>query len=164
MSFEDRVRGSWESFQVGREPAEASPDVEAPAAEPSRPSAVTGTFIGSGALFEGTLSLKGDFCIDSDFHGALATEGTLTVGPAGSVQGDIQAREVIVEGAVVGNISARRQLILRSSARVHGDIETACLEIERHAFFQGATQMTRPYADPRPTPSEDAVAPAYNPS
>jgi cytoskeletal protein CcmA (bactofilin family) len=160
MGFEDSVRGRWKSFQVADEEPEIDPEVE----EPKTQTLDAGTFIGTGALFEGTLALKGDFCIDSEFHGALTTDGTITVGPAGSVQGDIQAREVIIEGAVVGNVAARRQLIVKANARLHGDIETACLEIEKHAFFQGSTSMTRPYADARPTPSEDAVAPAFNPS
>ncbi len=130
----------------------AAPEGERPAA------ATTGTFIGTGAQFKGTLSLKGDFAIDSDFQGSLTTDGCLTVGPAGSVEGNIQAREVIVEGAVVGNITARRQLIVRASARLHGDIETACLEIERHAFFNGRTTMTRPQADSRVSRQEEPVA------
>ena len=60
--------------------------------------------------------------------------------------GDVRAREVQVHGAVLGDISARRQLILHAGSRVHGDLETACLEIQRHAFFQGGTKMTEPQA------------------
>jgi cytoskeletal protein CcmA (bactofilin family) len=139
-----------------------------PAPEPEETPTVrqAGTFIGSGALFEGTLSLKGDFCIDSEFRGELCTEGKIVVGPGGSVVGNIRAREVEVQGAVVGNVCARRLLILHEGSRVHGDLETACLEIERHAFFQGATKMTEPQARrdetaaaARPTPST-AVLPA----
>lgn len=97
-------------------------------------------------MFEGTLKLKGDFRIDTEFRGELRTDGTVVVGPLGSIEGDIVARQVEIEGAVVGNITARRLCILRSSARLHGDIQTACVEIERHAFFQGGTRMTQPIA------------------
>ena len=164
MDLEERARGRWKSFQAGSVPNATTPDGEIPVEAAGSEASATATFIGSGALFRGTLSLKGDFCIDSEFHGALTTDGVLTVGPSGSVQGNIEARDVIIEGAVVGNIKARRQLILRKGSRLHGDIETACLEIERYAFFQGGTQMTRPASDPRPTPPEDAVAPAYRTS
>jgi cytoskeletal protein CcmA (bactofilin family) len=167
MSFEDRVRERWKTFQLGGERDGGAPDAESSAPETgaAEPAArePAGTFIGSGALFEGTLRLKGDFCIESEFRGALTTDGSVVVGPAGSVQGDIHAREVLVQGAVVGNITARRQLVLRASARVHGDVETACLEIERHAFFQGRAKMTRPQSDPRPTPPAEAVAPVIGP-
>ena len=162
MGDEWSIRGRWKSLEIGgRDPEKIAPQADA---EPDPPSEVSdvarpmaGTFIGAGALFQGTLRLKGDFCIDSEFHGCLSTEGSLTVGPSGSVEGDIRAREVIVAGAVVGDIVARSQLILRSGARLHGNVETACLEIERHAYFNGRTSMTRPHADPRPTPPKEAV-------
>lgn len=110
----------------------------------------TGTFIGSGARFEGTLHLKGDFCIDSEFHGELETDGTLTVGEEGSVEGQIRARNVEIRGAVVGDVFARRLLVLCAGARLHGDIETACLEVHRNAFFKGTTEMTHPEASRQP--------------
>lgn len=134
----DRMQWGWKSV---------SPETdEASEAEETTESRSTGTFIGAGALFEGTLSLRGDFHIDSEFRGELCTDGTIVVGPAGSIVGDVRAREVEVHGAVLGNISARRQLVLLPGSRVHGDLETACLEIRRHAFFQGGTKMTEPQA------------------
>lgn len=160
MREEWSLRRRWKSIEAGRgEPATSAPEAEADAPPEESGSAcpTAGTFIGTGALFQGTLRLKGDFCIDSEFHGCLSTNGSLTVGPSGSVEGDIRAREVIVAGAVVGDIVARSQLILRSGARLHGNVETACLEIERHAYFNGRTAMTRPHADPRPTPPHETV-------
>jgi cytoskeletal protein CcmA (bactofilin family) len=106
----------------------------------------SGTFIASGAIFEGVLTLKGDFRIDTEFRGELETDGTITVGPEGTVVGDIRAREVVIRGAVVGNVSAPRQLIVEATGKLHGDIETACLEIQKHAFFKGSISMTQPQA------------------
>ena len=70
------------------------------------------TFIAAGAHFEGTLTLKGNFRIDTEFRGELETDGTITVGPQGTVVGNIRAREVVISGAVVGNVTAPRQLIV----------------------------------------------------
>jgi cytoskeletal protein CcmA (bactofilin family) len=129
-------------------------------AAPSPTKASSGTFIASGACFEGTLSLRGDFTIDTEFQGEIETDGTITVGPEGAVVGNLRAREVVIRGAVVGNVTASRQLIVEASAKLHGDIETACLEIQKHAFFRGTTQMTQPLADRRPTYDPVAEAPA----
>ena len=123
-----------------------------------------GTFIESGAVFEGTLTLTGDFRIDTEFCGKLETNGLIIVGPLGSVVGDIRAREVIIRGAVVGNVLAPRQLVVESTGKLHGDIETACLEIQKHAFFRGNTTMTQPQAVQRlaeaaPAPPSHAPAP-----
>ena len=122
----------------------AEPDVAELDVVAQKPSGPTGTFIGSGALFEGILKLRGNFQIDSEFRGALRTDGRIVVGPSGSVEGDIDANVVEVFGAVVGDISARRELILHANSRLHGGITTACLEIERYAFFSGTTTMTEP--------------------
>ncbi|MCA9504964.1 MAG: polymer-forming cytoskeletal protein [Spirochaetaceae bacterium] len=120
-------------------------EAEAPSPAPRRPAARTlGAFMGAGARFEGNLSLKGDFYVDSEFEGELETDGGITVGPNGSIVGQIRAREVVIQGAVHGNVIAPRLLCLAAGAKLHGDIETACLEIERNAFFQGRTTMLRP--------------------
>ena len=139
-----RVQWGWKSVRT-TERAERTASKAAPP-ELTAPERPAGTFIESGALFEGTLRLRGDFRIDSEFRGELTTDGTIVVGPAGSVVGDVRAREVEIFGAVVGNVTARRQLVVHAHARLHGDIETACLEIEKYAFFRGKTSMTEPQA------------------
>ncbi len=152
MGSMDRLSSNWKTIRLGSDTASA---LSQPAGGPA-----TGTFIGSDARFEGTLRLRGDFRIDSEFRGEIKTDGTLTVGETGSVEGDIHALEVEIRGAVVGDVFARRQLIVYSGARLHGNIETACLEIQRHAFFQGTTAMTRPQASTRAA-SRDKVSPGH---
>jgi cytoskeletal protein CcmA (bactofilin family) len=135
------IRQQWDKVglakRFSRETAEGEP-------VPAEDSAPNGTFISSGAIFEGTLSLQGDFHIDTEFRGELETDGRITVGPNGSVVGDLRGREVVIQGAVVGDVTAPRQLIVEAGGKLHGDIETACLEIQKHAFFQGRTAMTLP--------------------
>lgn len=155
MSDDGALQWGWKSVKVA-----GTRDTEVEEAAPAE--AVAGTFIGSGALFEGTLQLRGDFRIDNEFRGELNTDGKITVGPSGSVVGNISAREVEVFGAVVGDVSARREVILHAGARLHGGITTACLEVARHAFFNGTTSMTEPQtrsrqpATPAPQPTESA--------
>ncbi len=139
--------GTWTRFRTPRAniaPPRVEEEPAAAADSSGRPR--SGTFIEVGAMFEGTLTLSGDFRIDNEFRGVLSTDGTVVVGPNGSIEGDIIARQVEIEGAVVGNISARRMCVVRSTGRLHGDIETACIEIEPHAFFQGGTRMIQPIA------------------
>ena len=148
MGSRDKLGSNWKTIALGSDTASA---LSQPAGGPA-----TGTFIGSDARFEGTLQLRGDFRIDSEFRGEIKTDGTLTVGETGSVEGDIHARQVEIRGAVVGDVFARRQLVVYSEARLHGNVETACLEIRRHAFFQGTTAMTRPQASTRAATSDPA--------
>ena len=150
------LQWGWKSVKVA-EPEFAESDISA-----QELSELPGTFIGSGALFEGTLKLRGNFQIDSEFRGELRTDGKVVVGPSGSVEGGINASDVEIFGAVLGDISARRELILRAGSRLHGRITTACLEIERHAFFSGTTAMTEPQTLSR-RQSRDASAVSSTP-
>ena len=159
MAGERSLRQRWNRIHVTESSSTARPDE--PDSNPVAPS-TRGTFIESGAVFEGTLRLTGDFRIDTEFRGELATDGSIIVGPLGSVVGDIRAREVVIRGAVVGNVHAPRQLVVESTGKLHGDIETACLEIQKHALFRGHTTMTQPQTiqrvveDAPPAPSRAA--------
>ena len=149
---------TWANFRLqrglmGSETLEESEDLVSQPPEPS-----PRTFFDSGAVFEGTLRLSGDFRIDSEFRGDLTTDGSIVVGPAGCVEGNIHARQVEIEGAVAGNVTARRMLVLRASGRLHGDVETACLEVERHAFFQGGTKMIQPLSNTRSSVEASSTA------
>jgi cytoskeletal protein CcmA (bactofilin family) len=144
MADYESIRRHWNRIQIADSPVGEDTDADTSTTQESRSDG--GTFIASGAVFEGTLTLKGDFRIDTEFRGELETDGTITVGPEGTVVGNIHAREVVIRGAVVGNVFAPRQLILEPTGKLHGDIETACLEIQKHAFFKGNTSMTQPQA------------------
>jgi cytoskeletal protein CcmA (bactofilin family) len=102
------------------------------------------TFVDCGAELDGTLRLREDFRIDGEFRGAIVSEASVIVGEAAALEADVSAREVIIGGAVVGNVVARRQLILRAGARLHGDVETPCLQVEKGAVLNGRTTMVRP--------------------
>jgi len=142
---------TWANFRLQRRPIGSDTLEQSQDGVAQPPDPEPRTFFDAGAVFEGTLKLSGDFRIDSEFRGDLTTDGVIIVGPSGSVEGNIEARQVEIEGAVVGNVTSRRMLILRASGRLHGDVETACFEVERHAFFQGSTKMIHPLSTARPT-------------
>lgn len=105
---------------------------------------VAATFIDHGADFVGTLRLAESFCIDGEFRGSIESESTVIVGENAGIEAHVRGRDVIVAGAVVGNVTATRQLTLRGTGRIHGDIETPSLEVERGAVLNGSTRMVRP--------------------
>lgn len=105
------------------------------------------TFICEGARFEGTLRLgRQNLRIDCEFRGEIVTDGKVVIGQGGAIESDIRAREIVIYGAVVGNVYASRSLELRAGGKLHGDIETPCLNVEPHGFFNGVTRMARPEA------------------
>ncbi len=123
------------------------------------------TFIGDGADFQGVLKIRDDFRIDGEFRGEIVCEGTVVVGEAGGIEASIRAREVVIVGAVVGDVTASRQVILRSTGRLHGDIETPCIQIDKGAVLNGRTTMARPEASLRAGAStEPATGPVATPA
>ena len=126
-----------------------------PVPEPPQPG--TGqTFIEQGAEFDGTLRLRDSFRIDSEFRGEIVSEGRVVIAESAGIEADVRAREVEIAGAMVGDVKAGRQVIIRAGGRLHGDVETPCLEVEKGAFFNGRTSMARPESALRPAADASA--------
>ena len=109
------------------------------------------TTIERGCEIEGDLRLPGALFVHGDFRGSIDCDDVVTIGHGGSVQARIRARSVVIVGSVVGDVEARRDVVLHTGARLHGDVRTPSLVIERGAFFNGRTEMApplprRPYA------------------
>ena len=124
------------------------------------------TVLGAGLVWQGSLSGSGGVRIEGTFEGQIAVKGMLVVGETGKVTCEhVRAVNVIVAGAVKGNISAQK-VEIRSSGRVWGDIVTAAFATEEGAFLRGQIRMEDAVdlgLDPAPaqvTPAGDPVDPA----
>lgn len=126
--------------------------------QPREPAPSAPARIEAGCEIEGNFSLEGSLIVEGDFRGAIRSGATVTVGQYGSVQADIEGREVIVTGAVVGDITARREIVLQATARVHGNLTAPSVVIERGAFYRGETRMYRPEHALREAASSDSTS------
>ncbi|HZS72400.1 MAG TPA: polymer-forming cytoskeletal protein, partial [Candidatus Acidoferrum sp.] len=82
-----------------------------------------------------------DLFVDGQVEGKLSlSNGSLTVGPNGSVKADLNAREVIVRGTVEGKVSGRDRVQLWSTGRVNGEVQTERLAIEEGAVLRGRVE------------------------
>ena len=95
------------------------------------------SIIGEGCEFRGEFVIKGMLRVDGYFKGLIDTDGLVLVGKNGLVETDIRALEVVVGGEVQGNIFAGRKVVLRSTARVKGDIVSPSIEVEDGVVFEG---------------------------
>jgi cytoskeletal protein CcmA (bactofilin family) len=100
--------------------------------------------IGSGLKIRGEFSGNSDLYIDGDAQGKIRLDGArVTVGPNGRVQADIEAREIVVEGTVQGNLKASERVRLGVSSRVQGTVLAPRIAIDDGAQFCGKVEMTR---------------------
>jgi cytoskeletal protein CcmA (bactofilin family) len=102
------------------------------------------TLLGRSVVLRGDLSGKEDLLIEGQFEGTLSLqEHCVTVGPHGQVKGEIHARQVVIQGSVTGNVSAREKIDIRKTGEVVGDLVAAGIAIEDGAYFKGSIDILR---------------------
>lgn len=94
-----------------------------------------------GTTIEGNIRAEEDIRIDGLLTGNLICNGKVVIGPQATVNGAIQAVTADVMGSVVGNVSIREMLTIRSTGRIEGDIVTRQLAVEPNAIFTGSCTM-----------------------
>ena len=115
--------------------------------------------IGKSVMIKGQIFSREDLTIDGEIDGSVELqEHRLTVGPHGKLQAGVKAREIIVLGAIHGNVEASDKIDIRKDAKLVGDIKTARIVIEDGAYFKGSIDIVRPEiskpaapAAPKPT-------------
>jgi len=101
--------------------------------------------IGKSVIVKGELSGSEDLCIDGQVEGSIVLGGqTLTVGANARVLANIEARSVIIQGSVNGNVQVTDRVELRATASLSGDIVAARIAIEDGAFFKGTIEIQKP--------------------
>ena len=70
-------------------------------------------------------------------------QSKVTVGPNGKVKANIEAREIVVEGIVTGDLKASANVQLGGSSRVQGSLITPRIAIDDGARLRGKVEMTR---------------------
>ena len=110
-------------------------------------------FLGVNTEFEGKLSFSGAVRIDGHFKGEIFTEGTLIVGELAVIESNVHASHVIVNGEIIGNVTAEKKIEIHASGKVSGNIQTPMLVINEGVVFNGNCQMEKKEK------SEDKVLP-----
>jgi len=112
--------------------------------------------IGEESRFRGEISVNGSARIDGDFEGSIVATESIIVGKCGVVRAVVQARVMVVAGAVAGNLRAHDRVELHAGARVDGDIETRTLIVDEGVTFNGKCVMPEPVSAEGAQAGEDA--------
>jgi cytoskeletal protein CcmA (bactofilin family) len=98
-------------------------------------------------VIKGQIYSREDLVIDGEVEGSVeAHENKIVVGPNGKVSAGVKAREVVVHGAIKGNVEAGEKIDIRREAKLVGDIKTQRIVIEDGAYFKGSVDIQRPDA------------------
>lgn len=97
--------------------------------------------LGNSVFVKGEITGSEDLTIDGQVEGRIQLpEHTLTVGPNATIVADLNAKVVIVFGSVVGTITARDRVELRSSASAEGAISCGRISVQEGAKLSGKVE------------------------
>jgi cytoskeletal protein CcmA (bactofilin family) len=100
--------------------------------------------LGKSVVIKGELSGSEDLYVDGQVEGSITLKGNnLTVGPNGLVKANVEAKGVIVQGKLEGNINASDRVELRKAATVTGDVTTQRISIEEGAYLKGKVDIQK---------------------
>lgn len=92
--------------------------------------------IGEGVRFNGKLELPGVLDIHGQLDGEVVAE-EVRVGVTGRVKGSVTAGNADIQGEIEKDITVTNTLVLRSTAKVRGNVTYEILEIEQGATIEG---------------------------
>lgn len=90
---------------------------------------------------KGDIDSIADFRLDGHLIGNFTSKGKLVIGPAGSVTGDINCKNVDVEGRVDGKVFVEEILSVKAKANIHGEVSCGKLAVEPGAEFSASCVM-----------------------
>jgi cytoskeletal protein CcmA (bactofilin family) len=85
--------------------------------------------------------VTGTLRIDGEFDGDILNCDRLEIGEHGVMHADVEVREALILGRVVGNIRAIGGIEMKSGARVEGDVAALTVSMEPGVFFAGRCTM-----------------------
>jgi len=133
------------------------------------------TIIGESILISGSLTGDEDLTVRGRVEGTLSLTRTLVVEPTGQVKAEVQVKNCIIAGVVVGNVTATESVEITKEGRMVGDIAAPRVIIVDGASFRGRIDMgevdvgaerprasvqVRPSARPLPARTVRPAAPA----
>ena len=101
-------------------------------------SSIINSVIGKGTKFSGQFFLSGYLRIDGWCSGRIQTDGKIFVSKSGKCFANILVRAIEISGELRGDIVATESVVIRSTAKVTGDIITPHLKIEDGGFYKGS--------------------------
>jgi len=99
------------------------------------------TIIGQSIKVKGDFQGHGNIIIDGSVEGSIKTQNFLLVGDKAVIIAGIEAKDAKISGDITGDIKIKGYLEITKTAKIHGNIETSLVSIERGALINGKCSM-----------------------
>ena len=98
--------------------------------------------IGAGVKMQGQIISRENIIVDGLIEGSITAEDNqVLVSDSGAVKGNIHASIILVEGSVIGDISASQSVVISASGNMIGNIESPRVTLQDGAKFKGSNEM-----------------------
>lgn len=123
------------------------------------PTAAGTTIIAGGVVVRGDVHFCGNLHLEGRVEGTVSAEadnsGLFTLSDKGSVAGEVNVPQAVIDGAVEGDIRCAGRLELAANARIQGDVHYMVLEMAAGAQING--RLLHDDGAPRQLPHLEAV-------
>jgi cytoskeletal protein CcmA (bactofilin family) len=92
---------------------------------------------------EGEIKGPENLHVDGYLKGTVVLSGDIFIGNTGVVEADVEAKNIVIQGKVNGNVKAHRQLEIHPTGKLVGDCTAASIDIKEGAVFEGRSNMIR---------------------
>jgi cytoskeletal protein CcmA (bactofilin family) len=101
--------------------------------------------------FKGELHADEELLIKGRIEGSITHSQRITVCAEGTVSANVRAQVIVVEGTLSGDLHAERSVMVKETAKLHGNITAPSVSIVEGAHFTGGIDMEK-----RPAATESA--------
>jgi cytoskeletal protein CcmA (bactofilin family) len=98
------------------------------------------TVVGNGIVFKGDIHGDGIVRIDGRVEGSVSSKQGIILGEKADVEGRLESDNIIIFGHIKGTIKSK-ELILKTTGSVHGDIVSEFLEVEMGGKYDGSLKI-----------------------
>lgn len=92
---------------------------------------------------EGQIQGPENLHVEGYLKGAVELSGDIFIGSTGIVEADVEAKNIIIQGAVTGKVKAHQQLEIHPTGKLVGDCTAASIDIKEGAVFEGRSNMIK---------------------
>jgi len=101
------------------------------------------TVVGNDMVFKGDIQGDGIVRIDGKVEGNITSKQGIILGEKAEVKGSLESDNIIIFGYIKGTIRTK-ELILRSTGSVNGDIVSDFLQVEKGSKYDGTLKIGLP--------------------
>ena len=101
------------------------------------------SLVSKNVRIEGEMEGPENLHVEGYIKGAIALSGDIFIGNTGIVEADCEAKNIVIQGEVTGNVTAHQQLEIHPSGKLIGDCIATSIDIKEGAVFEGRSMMTK---------------------